>query len=59
MMHDTAHNVIPNTADAARWEDEKARPMWSSSGSAPMSVEQQRDRDRRRPLAHDGNTLLM
>lgn len=61
-MLDITRNTVtvPDAnADVVRWEDEKARPMWSSSGSATVSSETRRELDRKRPLSHDGNTLLM
>jgi len=59
MLDATDDVVLDANVDATRWEDEKARPMWSSSGSAPVTSAALREIERKRPLAHDGNTLLM
>jgi hypothetical protein len=56
-MQDTMSSSV-NAPNDARWEDEPARPLWSSSGSSEQTPAERAALDRRRRIERDGNTLL-
>lgn len=53
-----AMNITTDADSDTRWEDEPARPMWSSSGSIQQTPAQRAEVDRKRRIERDGNTIL-